>query len=81
MLNDVNPHVEPTITMGSEPAIQRLGEILILRGKLDAANLDRALKVQETARSSEPEKPNDREPALSNRAVKTSLGSSSHLAL
>ena len=51
MLNDVNPHVEPTITMGSEPAIQRLGEILILRGKLDAANLDRALKVQETARS------------------------------
>ena len=32
-------------------ATQRLGEILIAHGKLDAANLDRALKVQESALS------------------------------
>ena len=56
-------HVEPTIEPGdkssftdgashAETSIARLGEILISRGKLDLANLDRALKVQETARSS-----------------------------
>ncbi len=43
MLNYVEPH--------AESGHQRLGEILISRGKLDVANLDRALKVQETARS------------------------------
>ena len=51
----VEPHLEPTITPAStdaEVAFERLGEILISRGKLDIANLDRALKVQETARSS-----------------------------
>ena len=32
--------------------VPRLGEALLARGKLDAANLDRALKVQETARLS-----------------------------
>jgi general secretion pathway protein E len=30
----------------------RIGELLLQRGKLDAANLDRALKVQETAKQS-----------------------------
>ena len=40
-------YVEPLAESGH----QRLGEILISRGKLDVANLDRALKVQETARS------------------------------
>jgi general secretion pathway protein E len=35
----------------AEAPFARLGEILISRGKLDVANLDRALKVQETARS------------------------------
>ena len=54
-------HVEPTIEPGdksnyadgashAETSIARLGEILISRGKLDSANLDRALKVQDTAR-------------------------------
>ena len=43
MLNYLEPH--------AESGHQRLGEILISRGKLDIANLDRALKVQETARS------------------------------
>ncbi|MBL0122185.1 MAG: type II secretion system ATPase GspE [Betaproteobacteria bacterium] len=32
-----------------ESTVQKLGEILIAHGKLDAANLDRALKVQESA--------------------------------
>ncbi len=32
-----------------ETAVHKLGEILIAQGKLDAANLDRALKVQESA--------------------------------
>ena len=32
-----------------ESAVQRLGEILVVQGKLDTANLDRALKVQESA--------------------------------
>ena len=35
-----------------DPDFQRLGEILIARGKLDQASLDRALKVQETVRIS-----------------------------
>ena len=34
-----------------ESAIQRLGDILLAQGKLDTANLDRALKVQESAAS------------------------------
>ena len=34
-----------------ESTTEKLGEILVLRGKLDAANLDRALKVQESARA------------------------------
>ena len=34
-----------------ESTTQKLGEILVGRGKLDAANLDRALKVQESARA------------------------------
>ena len=37
----------------AQAEIPRLGEILISRGKLDVANLDRALKVQETARASQ----------------------------
>ncbi|MCY7388927.1 MAG: Flp pilus assembly complex ATPase component TadA, partial [Burkholderiales bacterium] len=55
-------HVEPIVesdrisTLADDPPrvetlIARLGEILIMRGKLDMANLDRALKVQETARN------------------------------
>ena len=36
-----------------ESTTQKLGEILVGRGKLDAANLDRALKVQESAREDE----------------------------
>ena len=34
-----------------ESAVQRLGDILLAQGKLDTANLDRALKVQESAAS------------------------------
>ena len=33
-----------------ESTTEKLGEVLVSRGKLDAANLDRALKVQESAR-------------------------------
>ena len=56
MLNPVEPHIEPTIAsmaVEAQAEIPRLGEILISRGKLDVANLDRALKVQETARASQ----------------------------
>jgi general secretion pathway protein E len=35
---------------------EKLGEILVARGKLDAANLDRALKVQEAGRAESVEK-------------------------
>ena len=34
-----------------ESTTEKLGEVLVSRGKLDAANLDRALKVQESARA------------------------------
>ncbi len=55
MLNPIEPDDQLTHSANpphAEPVFQRLGEILISRGKLDAANLDRALKVQETARLS-----------------------------
>ncbi len=42
--------VDPNLDFPADPAFERLGEILISRGKLDHANLDRALKVQETSR-------------------------------
>ena len=53
MLNPVERDHDSTLPEGASetPAVsRRLGEILITRGKLDLANLDRALKVQETAR-------------------------------
>ena len=58
MLNPIeNPETpEQPINPPDQPVppadIKLLGEILISRGRLDMANLDRALKVQETARSS-----------------------------
>jgi general secretion pathway protein E len=39
----VSPHVEPTLA----PPRRRLGEILVERGKLDAAALERALRLQQ----------------------------------
>ena len=53
MLNPVERDHDSILPAGATeaPAVSlRLGEILISRGKLDLANLDRALKVQETAR-------------------------------
>ena len=49
MLNPVANPVTDTVDSSLERASQKLGEILIAQGKLDAANLDRALKVQESA--------------------------------
>ncbi len=46
MLKQVDPHLDSS----ADATVARLGEILISRGKLDHANLDRALKVQETSR-------------------------------
>ncbi len=48
MLKQVDPHQDSP----ADATVARLGEILISRGKLDHANLDRALKVQETSRGS-----------------------------
>ena len=53
MLNPVERDHDSILAEGASEAPEvslRLGEILISRGKLDLANLDRALKVQETAR-------------------------------
>ncbi len=47
LLSPVASIVDPS----PEHAVQKLGEVLIAHGKLDAANLDRALKVQESASS------------------------------
>ncbi len=54
MLNPVEPDHDSSysaVAPEAAPVYPRLGEILISRGKLDLANLDRALKVQDTARS------------------------------
>ena len=45
----VENSVETTPDHLHDNAVHKLGEILIAQGKLDAANLDRALKVQESA--------------------------------
>ncbi|MFY8062113.1 MAG: hypothetical protein ACOVN2_00245, partial [Usitatibacteraceae bacterium] len=46
MASEPNPNLSDV----HESAPQRLGELLCARGKLDAVGLDRALKVQESAR-------------------------------
>ena len=49
MLNPINPLADNGADKAAELPVERLGEILISQGKLDPANLDRALKVQESA--------------------------------
>ena len=49
MLNPIEPLADNGADKAAELPVERLGEILISQGKLDPANLDRALKVQESA--------------------------------
>jgi general secretion pathway protein E len=48
-LHDPAENLPQTTVERSPPAVAKLGEMLIASGKLDPANLDRALKVQESA--------------------------------
>ena len=50
LLHDpAEPIPEVTAAVARPAAVEKLGEMLIASGKLDPANLDRALKVQESA--------------------------------
>ena len=52
MLNPVEPPVASDLENLPPPVVRKLGEVLIAQGRLDIANLDRALKVQESAGNS-----------------------------
>ena len=49
MHDPAEPIPEVTAAVARPAAVEKLGEMLIASGKLDPANLDRALKVQESA--------------------------------